>query len=56
MLHVFLAFYMVSFSLGLVVIAIGLLSYARSGLVTFRYFALLFVAAILLLLCRMLKV
>ncbi|HVP18426.1 MAG TPA: helix-turn-helix transcriptional regulator [Spirochaetia bacterium] len=56
MLHVFLAFYMVSFSLGLVVIAIGLLSYVRSGFVIFRHFAILFVAAVILLLCRMLKV
>lgn len=56
MLHVFLAVYMVSFSLGLVVVAIGLLSYARSGLAIFRHFALLLVAAVILLLCRIVKV
>ncbi len=55
MLHVFLAVYIFSFSVGLVVITLSMLAHARSGLVAFRHVALLFASALLLLLCEILK-
>ncbi len=56
MLHVLLAVDIICFSLGLVIIAISILSYARSGLVVFRHLALLFAGVVILLLCRTVKV
>jgi len=53
--HVFLAVYIVSFSLGLVVITVGSLARVRSGLAAFRHATLLFVSALVLLLCEILK-
>ncbi len=55
MLHAFLAVYLFASSLGLVVIALSLLAYARSGISAFRHIALLYFAILLLVLCRILK-
>ena len=55
MLHAFLAVYLFASSLGLVVIALSLLAYARSGISAFRHIALLYFAVLLLVLCRILK-
>ena len=55
MLHVFLAVYIFSFSLGLVVITLSVLARARSGVSAFRHVALLFGSVLLLLLCEILK-
>ena len=52
MLHVFLAADIISFSLGLVAIALSFLAFARSGIPAFKYFAFLFLAAVLILLAK----
>jgi DNA-binding CsgD family transcriptional regulator len=49
-LHIFLAMNIVAFSLGIVVVILGILSYRRSGRLPFQIFALLFTGAILFLL------
>ena len=56
MLHVFLAVYIISFCLGVVVITLSLLAHARSGFLTFRHVALLFLSALLLLLAKALGI
>ena len=55
MLHVFLAVYIFSFSLGLIIITLSLVAYARFGLTALRHIALLFGSAVLLLICAALK-
>ena len=55
MLHAFLAVYLIASSLGLVVIVLSLLAYARAGIPAFRHIAVLYFAILLLVLCRILK-
>jgi DNA-binding CsgD family transcriptional regulator/multisubunit Na+/H+ antiporter MnhG subunit len=50
LLHIFLAVYIFSFSLGLVVITLSLVAHARFGLTPFRHVAFLFGSVLLLLL------
>jgi DNA-binding CsgD family transcriptional regulator len=55
LLHILLAVYIFSFSLGLVIIALSLVAHARFGLTPFRHVAALFGAVLLLLLNEALK-
>ena len=55
MLHVFLAVYIFSFSLGLIIITLSLVAHARFGLAPLRHIAFLFASALLLFLCAALK-
>lgn len=55
MLPVFLALYIVAFSMGIAILAMSILSYQRSGQVSFKYFSILFSGVIILLLVDALK-
>ena len=55
MLHIFLAVFIFSFSLGLVMISLSLVAHARFGIASFRHVAVLFAAVLLLLLNEALK-
>jgi len=55
LLHVFLAAYIFSFSLGLIIITLSLVAHARFGLALLRHIAILFGSALLLFLCAALK-
>jgi DNA-binding CsgD family transcriptional regulator len=55
LLHAFLAVYILSFSLGLIIITLSLVAHARFGMTPLRHIALLFGSAFLLLLCAALK-
>jgi hypothetical protein len=54
-LHIFLAMDIVAFSLGIVVLALGILSFRRSGRRSFRIFTLLFGGAVLYVLVDLLR-
>lgn len=56
MLHIFLAFYILCFTLGVVVTILSFLASGRSGIIVFRQFGVLFCAVLLLLLCDTLKI
>ena len=56
MLHIFLALYILCFTLGVVVTILSFLASGRSGIVVFRQFGVLFCAAVLLLLCDLFKI
>ena len=55
MLHIFLAMNIVAFSLGIVVLILGILSFRRSGRLSFRIFTLLFGGAVLYVLVEILR-